>query len=208
MASIVGGEVDNSWGVAGVGYAGVSIMPVTVLDASGQGLDSDIIAGVAYAADHGADVILMAFSNPGYSPALQAAIDYAWAAGAVLVAATGNDGVPADTYPAGDRGVIGVAATDQTDALAGFSNYGAAAFMAAPGVDIQASAQATTAPRSPAPPQLQPTSPAPRLCSPPSILLPAMARSSAASPATRTRSPIRPRPATAASTWPAPQETR
>ncbi len=80
MASIVGGEVDNWWGVAGVAYDGVSIMPVTVLDASGQGQDSDVIAGVVYAADHGADVILMAFSNPGFSPALQAAIDYAWAA--------------------------------------------------------------------------------------------------------------------------------
>ncbi len=139
MASIVGGEVDNSWGVAGVAYDGVSIMPVTVLDASGQGQDSDVIAGVVYAADHGADVILMAFSNPGFSPALQAAIDYAWAAGAVLVAAVGNDSSTSATYPAGDRGVIGVAATDQTDALAGFSNYGEAAFMAAPGVDIQAS---------------------------------------------------------------------
>ena len=56
------------------------------------GQDSDIIEGVVYAADAGADVILMSFSNPGYSSALQAAIDYAWASGAVLVAAAGNDG--------------------------------------------------------------------------------------------------------------------
>ena len=125
--------------MAGVGYAGVGVMPVVVLGADGTGQDTDIIEGVVYAADHGADVILMAFSNPGYSPALQAAIDYAWAQGAVLVAATGNDGSSSATYPAGDRGVIGVAATDQADVLAGFSNYGAAAFMAAPGVDIQAS---------------------------------------------------------------------
>ena len=53
-------------------------MPVTVLGADGTGQDSDVIAGVVWAVDHGADVILMAFSNPGYSPALQAAIDYAW----------------------------------------------------------------------------------------------------------------------------------
>ena len=139
MAGIVGAEVDNDWGMAGVGYAGVSVMPVVVLGADGTGQDSDIIAGVVYAADHGADVILMAFSNPGYSPALQAALDYAWSRGAVLVSAVGNDGVASVTYPAGDRGVIGVAATDQTDALAGFSNYGPAAFLAAPGVDIQAS---------------------------------------------------------------------
>jgi hypothetical protein len=114
-------------------------MPVVVLGADGTGQDTDIIEGVVYAADHGADVILMAFSNPGYSPALQAAIDYAWAHGAVIVAAAGNDGSAAVTYPAGDRAVVGVAATNQDDALAGFSNYGQAAFMAAPGVDIQAS---------------------------------------------------------------------
>jgi len=44
----------------------------------------------------------MSFSNPGYSDALQDAIDYAWSHGAVVVAATGNDGVQTPTYPAGD----------------------------------------------------------------------------------------------------------
>ena len=67
-------------------------MPVTVLDAAGLGQDSDIIEGIVWAVDHGADVINMSFSNPGYSPALQAAIDYAWANDVVLVAAVGNDG--------------------------------------------------------------------------------------------------------------------
>ena len=78
MAGIVAAETDNGFGVAGTAYAGVSILPVTVLGADGTGQDSDIIAGVVYAADAGADVILMSFSNPGFSPALQAAIDYAW----------------------------------------------------------------------------------------------------------------------------------
>ena len=73
-------------GIAGVAYDGVRIMPVTVLNANGEGLDSDVIAGVIWAVDHGAHVILMAFSNPGFSPALQEAIDYAWSRGVVLVA--------------------------------------------------------------------------------------------------------------------------
>ena len=136
MAGIVAAETDNGFGVAGTAYAGVSILPVTVLGADGTGQDSDIIAGVVYAADAGADVILMSFSNPGYSPALQAAIDYAWNSGAVLVAATGNDGSGTATFPAGDRGVIGVTSTDSLDTLAVGANYGPAAFMAAPGVDI------------------------------------------------------------------------
>ncbi len=136
MAGIVAAETDNGIGVAGTAYAGVSVLPITVLGADGTGQDSDIIAGVVHAADADADVILMAFSNPGFSAALQAAIDYAWASGSVLVAATGNDGVSTATFPAGDRGVIGVTSTDASDAVAASANRGPAAFMAAPGVDI------------------------------------------------------------------------
>ncbi|MBI2764162.1 MAG: S8 family serine peptidase, partial [Chloroflexi bacterium] len=136
MAGIVAAATDNGEGIAGVAYSGVQVMPVTVLGADGTGLDSDIIEGVVYAADHGANVILMAFSNPGYSASLQAAIDYAWSNGVVLVAATGNDGSSTPTYPAGDRGVVGVSATDSSDALWAGSNYGTDTFIAAPGVSI------------------------------------------------------------------------
>src|SRR4029450_1163754 len=122
------------------GYAGVHIMPVTVLDANGEGQDSDVIAGVIWAADHGADVILMAFSAPEFSQNLQDAIDYAWSKGAVVVAAVGNTASADPTFPAGDRGVMGVAATDPTDSLAYFSNAGQAVFIAAPGVEIQTTA--------------------------------------------------------------------
>jgi subtilisin family serine protease len=136
LAGIVAAETDNSAGVAGVGYAGVQVMPVVVLGSDATGQDSDIIKGVVWAADHGADVILMGFSNPGFSQSLEDAIDYAWSKGAVLVAATGNGGVNAATFPAGDRGVIGVSATDPSDNLASSSNYGQDTFLAAPGTDI------------------------------------------------------------------------
>ena len=137
LAGIIAAQTDTTEGIAGVAYAGVQIMPVTVLNANGEGMDGDVIAGVIWAADHGADVILMAFSNPGFSPNLQDAIDYAWSRGVVLVAAAGNDASSDPHFPAGDRGVMGVAATDPNDALASFSNDGLAVFIAAPGVDIQ-----------------------------------------------------------------------
>src|SRR5438477_10629953 len=140
MAGIVAASTDNALGIAGVGYAGVRVMPVTVLGADGTGSDSDIISGVLYAADHGADVILMSFSNPGYSDALQAAIDYAWSKGAVVVAATGNNSSSVSTFPAGDRGVVGVSSTDFLDSLDLSSNYGADTFLAAPGVGIETTA--------------------------------------------------------------------
>ncbi|MEA2522011.1 MAG: thermitase, partial [Actinomycetota bacterium] len=138
MASIAAAQTDNGSGIAGVAYDGVNVMPVQVLDANGTGQDSDIINGVVYATDHGANVVLMSFSNPGYSQALQDAVDYAWSHGVVVVAATGNDGVSTPTYPAGDAKVMGVSATDRSDGLASFSNFGADTFIAAPGVGIAA----------------------------------------------------------------------
>src|SRR5262249_28836085 len=120
--------------------AGVRIMPVTVLGANGRGKDRDIIAGVIWAADHGADVIVMAFSSPGFSQNLQDAIDYAWSKNVILVAATGNDGLDTPPFPAGDRGVMGVSGTDPSDALAPFSSYGQSVFIAAPATDIPTTA--------------------------------------------------------------------
>lgn len=136
MAGIAAALTDNATGMAGVAYSGVSLLPVQVLGADGTGLDSDIINGIVWAVENNAKVILMAFSNPDYSEALQSAIDYAWDLGVVLVAAVGNDGANTVTYPAGDRGGIGVSATDSNDELAAFSNYGSSVFLAAPGMDV------------------------------------------------------------------------
>src|SRR5438270_297423 len=136
MAGIVAAATDNNTGIAGVRYSGVKVMPVTVLGADGTGLDSDVINGVVYAVQNGADVILMSFSNPGYSPALQTAINYSWSHGVVVVAAVGNDGSSTVNYPAGDTGVVGVGSTGIGDAPSMFSNTGADVFLAAPGESI------------------------------------------------------------------------
>src|SRR5439155_23298900 len=77
MAGIVAAATGNGSGIAGIGYAGVSVMPITVLGSNGLGRDSDIIEGLVWAADHGADVALMSFAASGYSSGLQAAVDYA-----------------------------------------------------------------------------------------------------------------------------------
>jgi len=137
LAGIIAANTNNNKGIAGVAYAGVKIMLVTVIGSDGIGQDSDIIEGTIWAVDNGADVIVMGFSNPDFSASLQDAIDYAWENGVVLVSAVGNDGKSAPSFPAGMRGVIGVSATDQNDALAGFSNSGASVFLAAPGVNIE-----------------------------------------------------------------------
>ena len=137
MAGIIAAVTNNRRGIAGIGFAGVKVMPVTVLNAEGLGQDSDIIEGVVWAVDHGADVINMSFSNPGFSDSLQSAIDYAWDHDVVVVAATGNDGSSAPTFPAGDRGVVGVSSTNKSDQLDLSSNHGDDAFLGAPGEGIR-----------------------------------------------------------------------
>ncbi len=60
----------------------------------------------------------------GHSPTEEAAINMAYDAGVVLVAAAGNDGISQQFYPAGYPNVIAVGATDEDDFKASFSNYG------------------------------------------------------------------------------------
>jgi len=137
LAGIAAADVNNGIGIAGVAYSPVTILPVQVLQADGTGWDADVVAGVLWAADNNADVILMGFSSTEYSAALADAITYAQGKGVVIVAASGNDGTSTPTYPAGMSGVIGVAATDNTNTIATFSNTGSAS-VAAPGVAILA----------------------------------------------------------------------
>jgi hypothetical protein len=140
VATIAAAAADDGNGIAGVGYAsGIKVMPVKVLGADGTGLDTNVLQGLQYAVNHGADVVEMAFSGPGYSPALQNAINNAWSHGVVVVAAAGNGGTSDPQYPAGDAKVVGVGGTDQNDAVASGSDTGQAVFIGAPGVDITAS---------------------------------------------------------------------
>lgn len=135
LAGIAAARVNNSAGIAGVSYANTGIMSVQVLHSNGTGFDKDVVAGVLWAADNGANVILMGLSSPDYSVSLNDAIKYAWKKGVVVVAATGNEGSTGVSYPASMANVIGVASTDENDNLASSSNTGSAS-VAAPGVNI------------------------------------------------------------------------
>lgn len=121
---------------AGVAAEDVFILPIQVLDAAGVGHDSDIVRGIVRAVDRGADVILMGFAGEGYSGALQAAIDYAWAEGTVLVAPVGDERRAAPLFPAASPRVIGVGATTGIDAPWDGSNRGPAVLLAAPGLEV------------------------------------------------------------------------
>jgi len=124
---------DNELGVVGVA-PDVNLFAVKVLDKNGEGYYSDVIAGIQWSIDNGMDVISMSLGGPD-DAALHAVCDAAYAAGIVIVAATGNEW-GAVIYPAAYDSVIAVAATDINDAVPGWSNYGPEVDVAAPGVDI------------------------------------------------------------------------
>ncbi|MDE3168246.1 MAG: S8 family serine peptidase [Acidobacteriota bacterium] len=110
------------------------LMPVRVFGANGAATISQIVAGLYWAVDHGADVINMSFSTTLNSPALAAAIDYATAKGVILVAAAGNNGQATPVWPAAYSSVIGVGSTNNFLTRSLFSNYGTPPVsLAAPG---------------------------------------------------------------------------
>jgi subtilisin family serine protease len=100
------------------------------------------LTGLAYAIDNGADVINLSFGGYGSSSAMENAVRDAVAAGIVVVAAAGNDGVDNDMFPFYPAsydidGLISVGASNHNDALASFSNYGATSVdLVAPGQSV------------------------------------------------------------------------
>lgn len=148
IAGVIGAVGDNETGIAGISWR-VKIMSLRILDNFGSGNSLDANAAVAYAVANGADVISLSFSGFDLDERFRDTLQSAYEAGVVVVAAMGNDskngGVDSDEqpiYPAcfvspeGEDLVIGVAATDEEDKKASFSNYGGCTDISAPGVRI------------------------------------------------------------------------
>ena len=114
----------------------IELLSIPVLDANGEGSAFDLAKGIIAAVDAGANVISMSLGSYTNSALLKAAVDYAAAAGVVLVGAAGNDGVNQVLYPAAYDNVIAVGAVDANANAAGFSNTGGEISLAAPGVGI------------------------------------------------------------------------
>ncbi len=158
VAGTAAALMNDAYGVAGVAGGttaanGVKILPIRVL---GKGASSESVArGITYAASFLGQngpisrlIINMSFghkTDAGFlsaAPALTTALDMAYNAGSLIVQTAGNGGPDGkgDADPARARlgEWIVVAATDRSDTITGFSNYGAGIDIAAPGLAIQA----------------------------------------------------------------------
>ncbi len=146
VAGIIGASGNNVTGVAGINWS-VKIMPLRVLDHNGDGTIADVIEAIDYAAEHNARVVNMSFSGPDFAQSLYGSIGSYPEILFVAAAGNGGDDQMGDNndstlfaeYPASFDlpNILSVAATDQNDNLARFSNYGSISVdVAAPGVDI------------------------------------------------------------------------
>ena len=119
----------------------VMIMPLKVLGDDGLGTTLNIYNAIIYAADSGADVINMSLGRhlgrDSKCELYEKAIDYAISKNVIVITSAGNDNGDAGHYaPAYYSGIITVAATDENDMRASFSNFGNSVDIAAPGVGI------------------------------------------------------------------------
>jgi serine protease len=138
VAGIIAAVSNNLTGIAG--WAQIQLLAVRVLNDSGSGNLSDVARGIRWAADNGAKVINLSLGGDAASTVLIEACQYAVNRGALLVAASGNDGRSGITYPARLNECIAVGATDENSELAWFSNYGPEQELVAPGTGIYSTA--------------------------------------------------------------------
>ena len=140
-AGTFAGVANNGVGVVGVAW-NCKIMALKFLAANGSGATTGAISAVDYAVQKGVKVSNNSWGGGTFSQALFDAIAASRAIHHVLVAAAGNNGANSDTtafYPQGYAldNILSVAASDNNDARASFSNYGATSVdLAAPGVTI------------------------------------------------------------------------
>jgi serine protease len=132
VAGTIAQSTDNGYGVAGLAF-NAKIMPIRVLDGEGRGSFSDVADGIRFAADNGAQVINLSLGGFFPSAEVKAAVQHAHNKGVVVVAAAGNSGSRAKSYPAAFDQVIAVAATQYDRQPTFYSNFGSYVDIAAPG---------------------------------------------------------------------------
>uniref|UniRef100_A0A7S1GFY9 subtilisin n=1 Tax=Bicosoecida sp. CB-2014 TaxID=1486930 RepID=A0A7S1GFY9_9STRA len=139
-----GTHVAGTVGSATYGVApNVRIVAVRVVDCSGNGFASGVIMGLNYAAAEAAanapsrrSVVNLSV-GAGTSQALNDAVEEASDDGVVVVVAAGNQGTDACSMtPSSSSHAVTVGATDKSDALASYSNWGTCVDILAPGTGI------------------------------------------------------------------------
>ncbi len=148
VAGIAAAVGNNSEGTTGLAW-NTKIMPLRVLNSEGSGSVEHVIQAVNYAVNNGADIINLSFVGTDKSYFLLQALKKAWEKGVVVVAAAGNETEKdpvnlneSPNYPIcldedDENFILGVAAVNNLDQKALFSDYGSRCVdVSAPGTRI------------------------------------------------------------------------
>ncbi len=138
VAGIIAAE-RNGIGVVGVA-PDASLYALKVLTSIGTGLTSSTVSAIEWAVENGMDIINISIQGE-HRESLQAACDAAQQAGLLIIAAAGNTGGQAVSYPAAYSSVVAVTATDDTDALPSYDPQGSEVEFSAPGDNIYSTAR-------------------------------------------------------------------
>jgi subtilisin family serine protease len=134
----VGGMIsaagNDTIGIAGMTW-NTKLLPVVVTNGC-TGFESNVASGLVWAVDQDARLVNMSLQFYAGSAVFQQAVQYAHAQGALQFAAAGNNGNSNIAAPARWNQTIAVAATDNRDIRATFSNFGAEIDVSAPGVNV------------------------------------------------------------------------
>ncbi|MCX6297302.1 MAG: S8 family peptidase [Bacteroidetes bacterium] len=134
VSGIACAKVDNSNGIAGVGF-NCKYLPVKIANTAGT--LTMAYEGITYAADHGCSIINCSWGGSGGGQFGQDVISYATInRNALVVAAAGNGGIDEATYPAAYTYVISVVNTNTTDHRDASSSFNYTADVCAPGTGI------------------------------------------------------------------------
>jgi len=138
--SHVGGTIaaeNNSLGVVGVTPGSVNIYVVKFFADDGNATyASNLVDALSRCQAAGANVVSMSLGGSRSVRAEKTAFSNAYSVGVLSIAAAGNDGTSAYSYPASYDSVMSVAAIDANKVVADFSQYNSAVEIAAPGVGV------------------------------------------------------------------------
>ncbi|KUM54243.1 S8 family serine peptidase [Rheinheimera sp. EpRS3] len=138
--------LNNDVGIVGVLPDGnVKLHIVKVFNDDGWGYSSTLAQAVDTCVQNGSTVINMSLGGPGSNITESNAMQAAYNAGVLLIAAAGNDGNTALSYPASYDSVVSVAAVDDTKAHADFSQRNTQVELAGPGVAVMSTYPTGTA---------------------------------------------------------------
>jgi serine protease len=141
VANTVAERTGNNIGAAGLAFE-ASILPIKVFPDWDEGAyEDDIIDGIYWAVDQGAEVINMSLGGGDYVSQSNSACNYARDQNVVIFAAAGNDGVAPIEYPAAYDSVVAVGSSRPHNpgsypSRSDFSNYGSDLDILAPGEEI------------------------------------------------------------------------